>query len=99
VLADTGAATVGQRPLFRSTITGGMNFNPVLDFDGTNDKFTFEDTYGITGSNAFTIYTVTKRATINTNDAILSNKTPLNNNFTLAYLAGSQQQRLFVIAA
>lgn len=40
---DTDGVTDGTPPLFKNNTTDNINFNPTIDFDGTDDRLTFGD--------------------------------------------------------
>jgi len=65
-VADVLAAPSGQ-PLYKlGSTTDGFDFNPSLTFNGSNNYFAGNNSYGITGTSLFTSYAVGSRANIST---------------------------------
>ncbi len=49
---DVSQGTGGNQPLFRNNTTNNINYNPVIDFDGTDDYM--QDASGILGTGTYT---------------------------------------------
>ncbi len=63
-LGDTLTAAATQQPLYRDgSTTNAFNYNPALDFDGSNDFFAGTSNYGVTGTSPFTAFAIGRRAT------------------------------------
>ncbi|MES2371048.1 MAG: gliding motility-associated C-terminal domain-containing protein [Bacteroidota bacterium] len=64
--------TAGSQP---ATVSGsaanGINYNPGLNFDGTDDAMDFAGNLGVTGSNPFTLFSTNSRKSIGTYDGFL----------------------------
>ena len=61
-----------RRPIYRAT-TNLINFNPTVEFDGSNDYLSGASNYGISGTNKFTTFTVLKQT--GSNDIIWGQNT------------------------
>ncbi len=55
---DTDAISDGNPPLFKNNSTDNINFNPTLDFDGTNDRLNFGNLANIKSGSDYTIIAV-----------------------------------------
>ncbi len=64
---DTDATSDGNPPTFKNNSTDNINFNPILDFDGTNDRLTFGNLTNIKSGSDYTIIAVGIRGTGATN--------------------------------
>lgn len=71
-------ATAANQPV---AIPNSVNYNPAFDFDGTNDYMDFATNGSISGTNLFTVASVSVRGTTATHDAVLSGQGNIANNF------------------
>lgn len=71
-------ATAANQALFRN---GATNFNPALTFDGTNDYLDISHNLGLTGTNNFSVFSVSTRNTVGTDDALLAQQNNPTNGF------------------
>jgi hypothetical protein len=76
-----------MRPIYRAT-TNLINFNPTVEFDGSNDYLSGASNYGISGTNKFTTFTVLKQT--GSNDIIWGQNTNSTNS---AYQSINTTQR------
>ncbi|XZF16521.1 LamG-like jellyroll fold domain-containing protein [Chitinophagaceae bacterium MMS25-I14] len=79
-------ATAGNQPVYGSN---GINFNPSMNFDGNADYMDFTGNLGISGTNNFTVFSVTRRETSGTADAMLSQQGITTNNFLSFFTAAN----------
>jgi hypothetical protein len=84
---NASQATAGSQPAFNASVT---NFNPGFVFDNSNDFMNFATNAGITGTNPFTVVSVSKRASNNNPDMILGAATDATNGFGFGYLGTNQ---------
>lgn len=84
---DAAQATAGNQPVFVGKST---NYNPGLNFDGTDDFLDFSDDLGITGTNSFTVVSVSTRKTLGTDDAVLAQQGVTTGNFASYYTAANK---------
>ncbi|MCE7996781.1 MAG: hypothetical protein HEP71_32775, partial [Roseivirga sp.] len=64
---NTDATSDGNPPIFKNNSTDNINFNPTLDFDGTNDRLNFGNLANIKSGSDYTIIAVGMRGTGATN--------------------------------
>ncbi|MGN6419126.1 MAG: LamG-like jellyroll fold domain-containing protein [Pseudobacter sp.] len=74
--------TVASQPVFNASNT---NFNPGYVLDGANDFMNFPTNAGISGTNQFTVVSVSKRNPATTSDIILGAPTDATNGFAYGY--------------
>ena len=80
-------ANGANQPAFN---TNTSNFNPGFVLDGTNDFMNFATNAGISGTNQFTVVSVSKRATNNNADIMLGAQTDAQNGFAFGYVGANQ---------
>lgn len=79
--------TAANQPI---KVNSGINFNPAFDFDGSNDFLNIPHNLSITGTNPFTILSVTKRGTVGTADMILGQQSDATNSLSYYYAASNK---------
>ncbi|MBO9631641.1 MAG: right-handed parallel beta-helix repeat-containing protein [Chitinophagaceae bacterium] len=80
-------ATVANQPAINANTT---NFNPGYILDGASDYLSFATNAGISGTNQFTVVSVSKRASNTTTDLILGAATNATNGFGFGYVNTNQ---------
>jgi hypothetical protein len=80
-------ATAGNQP---AAVTNSVNFNPAFDFDGTDDYMDFATNAGISGTNPFTVASVTVRSAVGTTDAILAQQGNTAGNLLVQHSSANQ---------
>ncbi|MFN4364645.1 beta strand repeat-containing protein, partial [Chryseobacterium hispalense] len=95
--------TVANQPLYKDNATDNLNFNPIIDFDGSNDILTDAD--GIIGTSTYTnasAFTVNITKAVSTSNVFQENLgtgnqialyTPFSDN--VAYWDGANNSRIF----
>lgn len=86
---DAAQATAASQPVFNANAT---NFNPGFVLDGANDFMNFSTNAGISGTNQFTVVSVSKRATNSNSDIMLGAATDVQNGFGFGYINANQFQ-------
>ncbi|HEV7780017.1 MAG TPA: LamG-like jellyroll fold domain-containing protein [Chitinophagaceae bacterium] len=76
---DAAQPTAANQP---AAIPSSTNFNPAFNLDGNNDFMNFATNAGISGTNQFTILSVTRRTSVGTTDVILGQQTDATNSLT-----------------
>lgn len=72
---DVTQSASASQPIYR-TSTQLINFNPTIDFDGSNDYFDGSSNYGVSGATLFTTFSVARRTTDNSLDMLWGSSFP-----------------------
>ena len=80
-------ATASNQPI---KINNAINFNPAFDFDGSSDYLDIAHNLTMTGTNPFTVISVTKRGSLGTSDAILGQQSDATNSGAVFYTTGNK---------
>nr|MCU0340429.1 hypothetical protein [Spirosomataceae bacterium] len=85
--------TAANQPIYRSGgSTLGINFNPAVRFDGSNDQIVGSSNYGIVGGNLFRVFSVIRRSAGTGNQMILASANTSNN--VMLFSVNANNQRL-----